>query len=233
MNQQKKRKRFDDPVAGPDRGTHNLGEGEADLSGNNEEYGVPTREQPSKIRRTSGSREFTSQVAAVPKTPIPITTHTGTYKVPSPGDSDWSDSGSEEEVGNNTAGLEDVTAAQRRGPGPQAPVEVESTAGVDRQPTDHTTRFNAFDEWRQTASAAVTAALDKMEVDNNMAGAAFELGLGGDTGRSSRQTNRYNAFEEWSRTASPTVTAMLKKMEVDNDLAGQAFESGLDKSTEI
>lgn len=75
-------------------------------------------------------------------------------------------------------------------------------------------------------------ALDKMGVDNNMAGAMFERGLGDpDTGTSER-TNRYNAFEEWSRTASPTVLAMLDKMEVENEIAGQIFESCLDKSTD-
>lgn len=41
------------------------------------------------------------------KTPIPITNSAGTFKVPSPGDSDWSDSESDEDV--HTAGLEDVS----------------------------------------------------------------------------------------------------------------------------
>lgn len=61
MNQNK-RKRFDEPVAipSPDRGSYGLVKN--DLRENIEEYGV-TKEQPGKIRRTSGSREFTSQVA--------------------------------------------------------------------------------------------------------------------------------------------------------------------------
>ena len=303
INQQNKRKRVDEAVAGPASGGHGLGE--ADLSGSNEEYGA-TKEHPSKIRRTSGSSEFTSQVA-VQKTLIPITSLTGTFKVPSPGDDNWIDSGSEEEEEEegNTAGLEDVTtsrnnneesaldssgflelkvpssrqvspptqseavrkareklqkfkprnpsrliqssraypsppsigeAAAQRGPapGPQASVEVEPTAAADPEPIGRisTTSFNAYEEWRQTAPPAVTAALDKMEVDNNMAGAMFERGLGDPETETSERANRYNAFEEWSRTASPTVLAVLDKMEVDDEIAGQVFESGLDKSTE-
>lgn len=298
MNQQNKRKRVDEPVAGPARGSHVVGK--ADFSGTIEEYGA-TKEHHGKIRRTSGSSEFTSQVA-VPKAPILITNLTGTFKVPSPSDDDWIDSGSEEEEGN-TAGLEDVTtsrnnnnesaldssgfpelkvpssrqvfpptqsevvrkarenlqkfkpqnpsrliqssraypsppfigeaAAQRDpAPGSQAPVEVEPTAAADPEPSGRTANFNAYEEWRQTAQPVVTAALDKMEVDNKMAGAMFERGLGDpDTGTSER-TDRCNAFEEWSRTVSPTVLAVLDKMEVDNEIAGQVFESGLNKSTE-
>ena len=261
--------------------------GEADPSENNDS-------QPDKIRRTSGSREFTSQVAA-PKTPIPITNASGTFKVPSPGDEDWSDSGSEDEEGN-TAGLKDATTSQNNnqepavssprsrqfspltqsealrkarerlqkfkprnpsrliqssraypsppsivtgepaaqtGPGPQAPVEVESTANADPQPTGQTTSFNAYEEWRQTAPPSVTAVVDKMEVDDSMAGAVFERGLGDPDSETSEHIIRYNAFEEWSRAASPTVLAVLETMEVvDNEIAGQAFESCLDKSTE-
>lgn len=49
----------------------------------------------------------------LPKTPIPITNRTGTFKVPSPGASDWSDSGSNEDEGDN-AGSEDITPSRKR-----------------------------------------------------------------------------------------------------------------------
>ena len=49
---------------------------------------------------------------SLPKTPIPITNSTGAIKVPSPDDSDWSDSGSEEEEGNNTEGMENMTLSR-------------------------------------------------------------------------------------------------------------------------
>lgn len=49
---------------------------------------------------------------SVAKTPIPVTNSAGTFKVPSPGDSDWSDSESDEEV--YTTGLEGVTPTADR-----------------------------------------------------------------------------------------------------------------------
>lgn len=311
MNQNK-RKRFDEPVAIPSHDKGSYG-GETDICGNNEGDGV-TEEQPGKIRRTSGSREFTSRVAGDPntprpyeyqgtnvfaeyeaaekatnsgmqsltKTPIPITNSRGTFKVPSPGDGDWSDSGSEEEEGNTT-GLEDKTpsrnklpeirrvppltqsealrkarekllkykprnpskliqssrayqspppiseAAAKRDSGPQAAIELEPSTAVGVELTGHT-NFTAFEDWCKTAPLAVTAALETMEVDSNIAGDAFARGLG-DTGTS--RTTRYAAFDEWSKTAPPIVTAVLENMEVDSDLAGQAFQSGLDNYTKF
>lgn len=295
MNQNK-RKRLDEPVAirSPDRGSYGLGE--TDLGGNKEGYGVGD-EQPGKIRRTSGSREFTSQAAgdsntarpyeyqgtnvfaeygaaqkatnsgnqSLSKTPIPITNSTGTFKVPSPGDADWSDSESEEQEGIQRVPLLTQSEALRkarekllkykprnpskliqssrayqsphsisetaakRGSGPQAAVEAEPSTPVDLQPTGHTS-FTAFEDWCKTAPRAVTAALETMEVDSNIAGDAFARGLG-DTGTS--RTNRYAAFEEWSKTAPSTVTAVLENMEVDSDIAGQAFQSGLDNYTKF
>ena len=94
--------------------------------------------QPGKIGRTEEAGGFTSQVARhhieyqggnvfaeyeaarkaantgmqpLAKIPIPITNFSGTFKVPSPGDSDWNDSGSDEEEGK-IAGLEDITPSR-------------------------------------------------------------------------------------------------------------------------
>lgn len=123
--------------------------------------------------------------------------------------------------------------AAQIGPGPHASVEAGPTANVDPQPTGRTTSFNAYEEWRQTIPPSVTAEVDKMEVDENMAGAVFARGLGDPDSGTSERSNRHNAFEEWSRAASPTVLAVLEKMEVvDDEIAGQAFESAMDKSTE-
>lgn len=152
-----KRKRWGSPDSIPNPKGKSYGLGEAEFYGNSEELekdGV-TEQQPGKLRRTSESVNFSSQVAGNPhkarpytgsmfeksateynggnifseyeaarkaeeasakptnagrqsvaKTPIPVTNSAGTFKVPSPGDSDWSDSESDGEV--NTTGLEDV-----------------------------------------------------------------------------------------------------------------------------
>ena len=234
----------------------------------------------------------TASEQTIPKTPIPITNPTGTFKVPSPGDSDWSDSGSEEEEGN-TAGMDNMTpsrssdgefkavnrryrpsipsdpqqifrpseysalrkardkalqnkprnpsrlsqssrayqspsppdaskAAEKPGPGPQ---EVEKASNAVHTEAADAPKFTAYEDWRKTAPSSVTAALDKMEVDSDLAGHAFARGLE-DTGAG--RTKRFTAYEEWSKTAPPTVTTVLETMEVESDFAGQAFKSGLD-----
>ena len=237
----------------------------------------------------------TASEKAISKTPIPITNSTGTFKVPSPGDSDWSDSGSEEEEGN-TAGMDNITpsrtsngeyeevtrryrpsmpsdpeqifrpseypalrnarekarekalqhkprnpsrlsqssrayqslsppdaskAADKPDSGPQ---EVEKASNTVHTEAADAPKFTAYEDWRKTAPSSVTAALDKMEVDSDLAGHAFAKGLE-DTGAG--HTKRFTAYEEWSKTAPPTVTAVLKSMEVDSNFAGQAFKSGL------
>lgn len=152
-----KRKRWGSPDTIPNPKGKSYGLGEAEFYENFEEFeqdGVMER-QPGKLRRTSESGGFSSQVAGNPhkarpytgsmfeksateynggnvfseyeaarkvevaaakmtktdrqslvKTPIPVTNSAGTFKVPSPGDSDWSESESDEEV--YTAGVEVV-----------------------------------------------------------------------------------------------------------------------------
>ena len=314
---QNKRKRWGEPAAVPSPDSGSYGLGETDPYRSYEEDGVTG--QPGKIRRRGESREFTSQVAGdpntarpyseaaqkavntgeqpLPRTPIPIKNSTGTFKVPSPGDSDWSDSGSEEEE-DNTGGLKDMKPSRtnneefalanprllqlkppkplqippltrsealqkareklqkhkprnpsglshssRAYPSPpalsetaykgdsgrQAAEELEPSTAVDPEPTGRT-NFTTYVNWCKTAPPAVTAALETMEVDSNIAGEAFARVLE-DTGAG--RTNRFTTFEEWSKTAPPAVTAVLENMQVDSNLAGQAFKFGLDNFTKL
>ena len=65
-------------------------------SGKRKRCGDPcTEQQSAKLRRIGDKIDFSSQQSGV-KTPIPITNSAGTFKVPSPSDSDWSDSDEEE-----------------------------------------------------------------------------------------------------------------------------------------
>lgn len=85
----------------------------------------------------------------------------GIFKVPPPGDSDWSDSQSEDdEVSAKSAAV-----AQ--------PNIVNLEATCNRPPL----AANAYEQWLQTASPAVAAALQRMEVNPTAAGHAFEKAL--------------------------------------------------------
>lgn len=287
MNQNK-RKRGGEPVAGP---------GEAEINGNSEDGEMEqqhgkirrTRESEEFTSQFSGqsntARPYESQgdnafaefeaaqkaqnagQISLPKTPIPITSPKGTFKVPSPGDSDWSDSGSEEEEGNtaalinrryrpsncpnpqqifrpseyealrkerakvlqnkprNSSRLSQSSiaypspsapsspalsplapsplapspaapsyapseATEKRDIGPEAAVKP-STA-VDPEPTGRT-KFTGFEDWSKTAPRSVAAAIEKMEVDLNLAGHAFEAVLNND---GPERANQYNSFQE-------------------------------------
>ena len=322
-----KRKRGGDPIdtPGAEAGSHARGATDRPEDGGN------TEEQPGKRRRTGEPGRSTSQVAEhpavqyqggnvfaedkaareaastgqqpLPRTPIPITNREGTFKVPSPSDSDWSDSGSEEDEASN-AGLGGVApsrenngglafagpsklpkphqtlrpaeaealrkarensqkhkprkpsglrhsikaypspplASKRRSPelSPHFPGDAEKRqprhqaaakpfTSANLEPSGHIRKFNAFEDWCKTASPAVTAAIEKMEVDSNMAGKAVEQAL--ENPRPGRAT-QHTAYKDWCRTAPPAVLAVLEDMEVDSNLAGQAFMSGLDKFTE-
>lgn len=289
-----KRKRGGDPIDTPGA--------EARGATDRPENGGNTEEQPGKRRRRGEPGGSTSQVDGhsavqyqggnvfaedkaarevattglqpLPRTPIPITNREGTFKVPSPSDSDWSDSGSEEDEAGN-AGLEGVapSCANNGGlvsggpsklPKPHKtlrPAEAEALRKARENSQKHKPRkpsglrhsikaypsppvaskrrspepspairkFNRFEDWSKTASPAVTAAIEKMEVDSNMAGKAVDQAL--ENAGSGRAT-QHTAYEEWCRTAPPAVVAVLEDMEVDSNMAGQAFMSGLDKFTE-
>lgn len=97
------------------------------------------------------------------------------------------------------------------------------------EPSGRRAKFNAFEDWCKTAPPAVTAAIEKMEVDSDMAGNAVEAALGN---HGPDRATQDTAYEEWCRTAPPAVTAILEQMEVYSNIACQAFMSGLDKFTE-
>lgn len=212
-----KRKRWTSPdiIPNPKGKSHELGEVEFyGNSGKDGEDGAPEN-QPSKVRRTCQTQNFSSQVTgsldasrpytsqqSIAKTPTKITNSAGTFKVPSPGDSDWSESESEDEV---------VQEASQRS-------TVKNPGSSSRR------QFTAYEEWLQTASPAVRAAVGRMEVNPNAAGHEFDTALNypEPTGRPI-----FNAYEGWCETASPAVTAALEQMEVDSDIAGEAFAMGL------
>lgn len=278
---QNKRKRSDEPVAisSPDEGSYSLGK--TDLCGNNEEYGV-TKEQPGKIRRTGGLREFTSQVAGDPnivgqyeyqgtsvfaeykaaqkatnsgeqsasKTPIPITNSTGTFKVPSPGDCDWSDSESEEEEGNAT-GLEDVTPSRNNNEEfalastrllevkvpkiQRVPLPTQSEAFrkarekvLKFKPRNPSKLIHSSRAYQSPPSINETAAKRGSGPQTDV-----EMELSTPVGIQLTFCTTFTVFEDWCKTAPPAVTAALKKMEVDDDSAGQVFETGLENYTKI
>lgn len=130
-------------------------------------------QQPGKVRRTSQLQGFSSQGAAnsvssrpctgqqstKSKPPVPITNKAGAFKVPSPGDSDWSDSQSEDEGSSQVASAPSPTIIN---PGPTSQPQFGATA---------------FEDWLQTASPSVACALERMDVDSDVAGAAFQRGL--------------------------------------------------------
>lgn len=50
-------------------------------------------------------------------------------------------------------------------------------AGLNNDGPERANQYNSFEEWSKTASPAVVAALENMEVDSNYAGQAFKSGL--------------------------------------------------------
>lgn len=214
------------------------------------EYYEFSKAEEAGAKRTDFSQQCTA------KTPIPITNSAGTFKVPSPGDSDWSNSESEEEEEEeeemHTTGFEDVrpsrtteSEALRRARDnalkhkPRYPSRlgrssmtcssppVSDEAETNPGPTRRPI-YDAYEKWCETAPSAVTAVVKGMEVDSNLAGKAFEEGLNnaGPAGRAN-----FNAYEEWCKTASPAVVAVLGMMAVDASLAGDAFKGLSDFAT--
>lgn len=227
MNQNK-RKRWDEPVPMP---STESGYGNSDKDSASEE-------QPGKIRRTGESRGFSSQVAGDPKpttqyqggnvfaeyeaanpglqflrkTPIPTTKSTGTFKVPSPGDDDWSDSGSEEEEGNTSVRPSTL-------PRPQLvplPTQAEALRKARAKFLKHKPRIPS----RLSHSTRAYPSPP----------------FPGETGRHQSGHNanppilgaNFTAFADWCTTAPPAVVAALETMEVDPNIAGNAFARGLE-----
>ncbi len=231
-----------------------------------EYYGV-------RLAEEAGAKKTNISQQCPAKTPIPITNSAGTFKVPSPGDSDWSNSESEEEEEEemHAAGFEGVTPSRTKNgehglalpalrpfepPKPQQIMKPVAESEALRRARDkalkHKPRYpsrlgrssmtcssppvsnegetsgrpiyDAYENWCKTAPTAVAAAVERMEVDPNLAGNAFEEALNnaGPAGRAN-----FNAYEEWCKTASPAVIAVLGMMAVDANLAGDAFKGGL------
>lgn len=162
-----KRKRWTSPEIIPNPKGRSDALSEMDFYGGDEDDGV-LENPPGKVRRTCQSQNFSSQVAGglsksrpyngqqpISKTPTRITNSTGTFKVPSPGDDNWSESESEDEVSQ--------AASQ--------PSAVNNPGPTNRP------QFTAYEEWLQTASPAVSAAVGRMELNPNAAGHAVEMAL--------------------------------------------------------
>ena len=214
-----KRKRWTSPESIPNPKGKSYGLGEVEFYGNAEEDEdeIPGQ-QPGKVRRTSHLKNFSSQGAVnsdtsrpctgqqsiIPKTPIPVTNAAGSFKVPSPDDSDWSDSESEHEASSQAAAAPILTTTTNPGP-----------TILPRF------RTNAYGDWLKTASPAAAAIVERMEVSHTAAGQAFEAVL-----NSNPPPTSFNALEDWLRTASPPVAAALEQIDVDPNVAGTAFQRG-------
>ena len=164
---------------------------------------------------------------ALPKTPIAITNPTGTFKVPSPGDSDWSDSGSEEEE-DNTAGMENMIpsritsgefAAANQQYRPSKPSDPQQILAL-RKAREKALRYKPRNPSRLRQSSRAYPSPPVADTQPQVVEKAVNPEAAGAT--------RFAAYEDWRKTAPPAVTAVLETMEVDSNFAGQAFKSGLD-----
>lgn len=177
-------------------------------------------QQPGKVRRTShlqnfcsqgaansvSSRPYTGQQSINSKPPVPITNKAGAFKVPSPGDSDWSESQSED------GGSSQVTPAPSStiiNPGPTSQPQFRATAYEDRL---------------QRAPPAATF-VQRTEENPTAAGQTFRAAIDSSPPATSRP--RFTAFEDWLQTASPSVASALEGMDIDPNAAGAAFQRGL------
>lgn len=214
-----KRKRWTSPESIPNPKGKSYGLGEMEFYGNaKEDEDEIAGQQPGKVRRTSHLQNFSSQGAASSrpctsqqsinsKPPIPITNAAGSFKVPSPSDSDWSDSQSEDEGSSQAA---------------TAPSSTINNSGPTSRPQF---RANAYKDWLQSASPAAAAVVERIEVNPNAAGQTFGAALDSSSLPTSRP--QFTAFEDWLQTASPSVASALERMDVDSNVAGAAFHRGL------
>ena len=169
----------------------------------------------------------TTNEQPIPKTPIPITNPTGTFKVPSPGDSDWSDSGSEEEE-DNTAGMETMIpsgitsgefAAANQNYRPSKPSDPQQILAL-RKAREKALRYKPRNPSRLRQSSRAYPSPPVADTGPQVVEKAVNPEAAGAT--------RFAAYEDWRKTAPPAVTAVLETMEVDSNFAGQAFKSELD-----
>lgn len=184
-----------------------------------EYYGVRKAEEAgAKITNTS------QQCPA--KTPIPITNSEGTFKVPSPGDSDWSNSESEEEEEEmHITGFEGVTPSRTKNgehglalPAlrPSEPAKPQHSEAL-RRARDKTLKHKPRYPSRLGRSSMTCSSPPDCESGAQAA---------------AKPTGRpiYDAYEKWCKTAPTAVTAAVEKMGVDPNLAGNAFEEALNNA---
>ncbi|MCJ1343363.1 hypothetical protein MMC31_001556 [Peltigera leucophlebia] len=224
-----KRKRWTSPtspesISNPKGKSYGLGE--VEFYGNAEEDENEDNiagQQPGKVRRKSHLQNFSSQGAAnshtsrpctgqhsISNTPIPITNTAGSFKVPSSGDSDWSDSESEPEASSQAAAAPPSNNTTPN-PGPTSRPQF---------------RPNGYENWLKTATPLAAAVVQRMEMSHAAAGQRFEAVMSSTLPPTSRP--RFNALGDWLQTAAPSVAAALEQMDVDPDVAGAAFQRGLD-----
>ncbi|MCJ1343400.1 hypothetical protein MMC31_001593 [Peltigera leucophlebia] len=289
-----KRKRWGSPdtIPNPDASSYGLCEAEFDGNSKYDEDDV-TEQQPGKLRRTSQSEDFSSQVVGDPhkarpytgrmfkkftteyaggnvfseyeaghkaeeataivtnsvqqslaKTPIPITNSSGKFKVPSPGDSDWSSSESEEEV-VCTTGLEGVTPTRRNDGGLEVAVPTLSPSKLPR--TQHITKPAAESEaLRKVRDKALKhkprnpstlsqssrnysspPAPNEGETKPESGPQAAEEAITVSNPEPAGRPN-FTAYEEWRKTAPSAVAATVERMRVDATIAGKAFGEALE-----
>lgn len=240
-----KRKRFGDPPDTPGTEARGHGRGATDIYGGSEEGS--TEEQPMKRRRTeqSGGVAGNSGVArpsavgwqggnifaedqatrgvastgpqSLPKTPIPITNRTGTFKVPSPGDGDWSDSSSDEDEGDN-ASLEGIALSRTNNGGfvvggPSKPLQTlrPSESEALRKAREKSQKYRPRKPSRLSHSIkAYPSPPRASERQSDPSG-----------------RTKFTAFEDWCKTAPPAAIAAIEQMDVDSNMAGNAVEAAL------
>ena len=171
------RKRWSSPEFIRNPKGESYGLGEVEVYGKAEDGSKIAGQQPGKVRRTNhlqnfgsqgtansaSSRPCTSQQSNISKAPIPITDKAGSFKVPSPGDSDWSGSQSEDE-GYSKAATAQVSTVTNPGPNSQPQL-----------------RANA-------ALPAAATVVQRFEVNPTAAGQTFETALDSSPPQTSRAT---------------------------------------------
>lgn len=205
----------------------------------NEYYGA-FKAGEARVKKTNISQQYPA------KTPIPITNLAGTFKVPSPGDSDWSNSESEEEEEEeevHATGFEDITPSLNKDgehelarpahrpyepPKPQqiikSAAEFEALRRVRDKALKHKPR-NPSGLGRSSMTCSSPPVSNEEEPKFESGAQASTVSNPGPTGRL-----KYNAYEEWCKTVPTTVIAAVEKMEVVPNLAGNAFEEAFNNA---
>lgn len=169
--------------------------------------GEPVEQESVKLRRIGEKIYFSSQQPQV-KMPIAITNSEGSFKVPSPSDSDGSDSG-EGERGFRVPSPSDSDGSD----------DDEDEANVITKADDNLGGKRGF---------RAPSPCDSDGSDGNEDEAKAIVKGADNFGPTGGQN--FHAYQEWCKTATPAVVAALGGMEVDPQIAGEAFEGGLDQS---